>query len=97
MAKIKLTAKRQATFPVEVCHGLGVEPGDEIELVPMLTEEGERIRALKKASKSPGRDSLGCLNQFAGNASAHSMDAIRKSIAEGRQGRENIVRLERAL
>lgn len=79
---IKLTSKRQATFPVEVCNGLGVGPGDELVLTPRL-EDGEQVWVLRKKSV-PEREWMGSLSAFAGNASEHSMDSIRKSIASGR-------------
>lgn len=85
MTTIKLTAKRQATFPAEVCKGLGVKPGDELELVPMLDENGERIWALKKAPNVPERQWLGCLKKYATDVEDHSMDAVRKSIQDGRK------------
>ena len=39
---IKITSKRQATFPKHVLESLGVEPGDQIEL--RETEEGYVLR-----------------------------------------------------
>jgi AbrB family looped-hinge helix DNA binding protein len=40
---IKITAKRQATFPAKVLEALGVKPGDRLEL--RETEEGYILRA----------------------------------------------------
>jgi bifunctional DNA-binding transcriptional regulator/antitoxin component of YhaV-PrlF toxin-antitoxin module len=45
MAMIKLTSKRQATFPAEVCNQLGVNPGDTIEL-RLVKLKNEHIWAL---------------------------------------------------
>lgn len=84
MKTIKLTAKRQATFPRELCEGLGLEPGDEIELVAK-SEKGEPCWMLKKR-KAPARDWIGSLRRFASDGKDHSMDAIRGSIAAGRKG-----------
>jgi bifunctional DNA-binding transcriptional regulator/antitoxin component of YhaV-PrlF toxin-antitoxin module len=81
-ATVKLTSKRQATFPVEVCENLGVGPGDEIELVPRV-EEGERLWVLRKRS-APERPWLGVLHDYAGNAEDHSIEAVRESIRKGR-------------
>ncbi len=46
MPTIKITAKRQATFPSEVCDALGVKPGDSIALEEQV-RKGERIWVLK--------------------------------------------------
>lgn len=83
MSKIKLTAKRQATFPSKVCRELGVAPGDELELKPAKVR-GESVWVLKPASKSRSKW-IGSLNRYAGNAGKdHSMESIRKSVAQGR-------------
>jgi len=79
---IKLTAKRQATFPVEVCNQLGLKSGDEIDLIPRL-ENGEQQWLLRKRS-NPTRGWVGSLNQYAENRTDHSMEAIRESIARGK-------------
>jgi bifunctional DNA-binding transcriptional regulator/antitoxin component of YhaV-PrlF toxin-antitoxin module len=79
---IKLTSKRQATFPVELCEGLGIEPGDELELIPRV-EGGERVWLLQKRG-TPQRPWLGRLNAYAGKAADHSMDSVRESIRKGR-------------
>lgn len=83
MSKIKLTAKRQATFPSKVCQELGVAPGDELELKPAKVR-GENVWILKAASK-PRSKWIGSLNRYAGNARGdHSMEAVRESVAQGR-------------
>lgn len=46
MSTIKMTAKRQATFPVRVCDALGVKPGDRISLQEQ-ERNGERVWVLK--------------------------------------------------
>ena len=83
MSKIKLTAKRQATFPSKVCQELGVAPGDELELKPAKVR-GENVWVLKPASK-PRSTWIGSLNRYADNAGGdHSMEAVRKSVARGK-------------
>jgi bifunctional DNA-binding transcriptional regulator/antitoxin component of YhaV-PrlF toxin-antitoxin module len=83
MPKIKLTSKRQATFPSKVCQELGVAPGDELELKPAKVR-GENVWVLKAASK-PRSKWIGSLNRYAGNAGGdHSMEAVRKSVVQGR-------------
>jgi AbrB family looped-hinge helix DNA binding protein len=81
-ATVKLTSKRQVTFPVEVCDDLGLEPGDELELIPRV-DGGERFWILQKR-KASARPWIGCLEAYAKNAEDHSMDAIRESIRKGR-------------
>ena len=76
---IKLTAKRQATFPAEVCHQLGLKSGDEMDLIPRL-ENGEQQWLLRKRTV-PKRGWVGSLDQYALNNDNHSMSAIRESIA----------------
>ncbi len=66
MSMIKLTSKRQATFPVEVCKQLGVGPGDSLR-VEAVGEGSERQWILKPAKqKRPAW--LGSLKQYAANA-----------------------------
>jgi len=64
MATIKLTAKRQATFPIEVCKELGVTSGDTLEILP-LSHNNQKVWALKPVvkSKSPW---IGSLRKYAG-------------------------------
>lgn len=81
-ATVRLTSKRQVTFPAEVCENLGIKPGDELELIPR-TEGGERFWVLQKR-EAPLRPWLGSLNAYAKNAQDHSMEAIRESIRKGR-------------
>jgi bifunctional DNA-binding transcriptional regulator/antitoxin component of YhaV-PrlF toxin-antitoxin module len=50
MASIKLTSKRQATFPVEVCRQLGVCPGDSLELAA-ICHDSETVWILKPAKQ----------------------------------------------
>ena len=79
---IKLTAKRRATFPAELCEQLGLRPGDEIDLLPRV-ENGQRLWALRKRA-IPARPWLGSLSGYAATTEDHSMDAIRESVARGR-------------
>lgn len=80
---LKLTSKRQATFPAKVCEQLGLQPGDEIQLEPRI-ENGEQLWVIQK-SDTPPRPWLGKLRGYANNVDSHSMDAIRSSIAKGRK------------
>lgn len=49
MSVIKLTSKRQATFPAEVCRKMGVGPGDSLILEPI--ERGAETLWLLKPAK----------------------------------------------
>lgn len=80
---ITLTSKRQATFPAEVCEGLGVAPGDKIDLIPKI-ENGEKLWLLKK-HQAPSRPWLGQLSQYSKNAASHSIEDIRESIRSQRK------------
>jgi len=66
MAAIKLTAKRQATFPVEVCNELGVTSGDTLELLP-LRHNNQKVWVLKPAVKSKSAW-IGSLSKYATKA-----------------------------
>ena len=79
---IKLSSKRQATFPAEVCEALNVRPGDAIELIPKV-EGGEKIWILRKRG-APRRPWFGVLRAYGKNAESHDMEAVRRSIAVGR-------------
>jgi bifunctional DNA-binding transcriptional regulator/antitoxin component of YhaV-PrlF toxin-antitoxin module len=78
---IKLSSKRQATFPKKVCESLGVEPGDELILDRRL-EEDQEVWVLSPA-KEVQRPWLGCLQAYA-TGKEHDMSKIRESIARGR-------------
>jgi len=80
---IKLTSKRQATFPAEVCESLQVGPGDEIELIPRV-EEGRKVWLLRPKT-APLRPWFGVLRRYAERVESHEMEDVRKSIAEGRK------------
>jgi bifunctional DNA-binding transcriptional regulator/antitoxin component of YhaV-PrlF toxin-antitoxin module len=66
MGMIKLTSKRQGTFPVEVCRQLGVGPGDSLMIEAMGTGD-ERVWVLKPVKESRPAW-LGSLKRYAGNA-----------------------------
>ena len=52
MKTIKLTSKRQATFPAELCKEMGIQPGDQLQLIAG-TRNGERVWTLKPVHKGP--------------------------------------------
>ncbi len=67
MTTIKLTAKRQATFPAEVCAALGVKHGDRIEL-EARTLGKERVWVLKPVADK-ARSWFGVLSKYARKSS----------------------------
>jgi len=79
---IRLTSKRQATFPRELCEALELEPGDELELVPRI-EDGEKVWVIHR-KREPDRSWLGCLKKYGEAVSNHSLESIRESIRAGR-------------
>lgn len=82
MAQIKLTSKRQATFPKEACEALRVVPGDVIEMEPGIVD-GQKVYILRP--KKVERRWLGFLKDKAKKVDDHSMEAIRESIVAGRK------------
>ena len=82
MPALRLTSKRQATFPVETCEALRIGPGDTVELEPTLID-GERVWLLRPR-RLPKRPWLACLRGKTA-VSNHSMEAIRRSIAAGKR------------
>lgn len=46
MPTVRMTAKRQATFPRSVCEALGIEPGDDLELETRVLD-GETVWILR--------------------------------------------------
>lgn len=64
MTTIKLTAKRQATLPVEICKELGVTSGDSLELLP-LRHNNQKVWAIKPVVKAKSKW-IGSLSKYAG-------------------------------
>ena len=74
---LKLTSKRQATFPVTLCEELGVHPGDELKLERRILN-GEAAWVIQ-AKEKPGMPWFAALHDYATEKS-HDMQAIRTSI-----------------
>ena len=83
MPTLTLTAKRQATFPLETCRSLGLQPGDSIEL-EARDEAAGKVWVLRPRP-SRARRWIGSLGAFGESASDHSLEAVRTSIAAGRK------------
>lgn len=82
MLKIKVSAKRQATFPKQVCESLGIAPGDDL-LLDRRVESGKSFWVIAPA-KTAARPWLGSLRDYA-KGKDHSMEGVRASIAKARQ------------
>lgn len=81
MLKIKMSAKRQATFPKQVCDSLGVQPGEDL-LLDRRMENDREVWVLKPA-KEVARPWLGCLREYA-SGKEHNLDRIRESVSLSR-------------
>lgn len=82
MPSVKITAKRQATLPLETCKALRIGPGDIVDVEPLVIDN-EEVWVLRPR-KSADRTWIGSL-RGAIRSDDHSMDSIRDSIAKGRQ------------
>lgn len=83
MPTLTLTAKRQATFPVETCRLLGLQPGDTVEL-EARDEGAEKVWVLRPRP-ARARRWVGSLKGFGSKATDHSLESVRASIAAGRK------------
>ena len=83
MPTMTLTAKRQATFPLETCKSLGLKPGDVVELEARDDADG-RVWVLRPRP-ARARRWIGRLGTYGGQVANHSLEAIRNSIATGRK------------
>jgi len=85
MSVIKLTSKRQATFPAELCRQLGVGPGDSL-ILEAVDHDSKPVWILRPAHRE--RPSwLGRLKRYARNAGEpwsreRHGDAVERAMAE---------------
>jgi len=77
--RIRLTSKRQATFPKQVCDALGIGPGDEVTL-ERRTFDGEIVWVLRPGG--PDWSWVGAASVFAEGRS-HEWADVEASIAAG--------------
>jgi len=78
MATIKITSKRQATLPAELCRDIGIGPGDEL-VVEQKIVKGELVWILRPRESK--LEWIGALRKYAQNKS-HETEDIRRSIAD---------------
>ena len=79
MKTIRLTSKRQATFPKELCEDMDLRPGDSI-LIDQRTVDGERVWVLRPA-REIDTSWFGSLRRY-GKGKPHDMESIRASIGK---------------
>jgi bifunctional DNA-binding transcriptional regulator/antitoxin component of YhaV-PrlF toxin-antitoxin module len=82
MTVIRLTAKRQATLPKQLCEEMSLRPGDAL-VVDRRVVDGRRVWLLSPAD-SIETPWFGSLRRYA-RGKRHDMDAVRASIARGRR------------
>jgi len=78
MAGDKITAKHQATLPLENSEASRLGPGGMVDIEPRMIDSG-RVLVPRQA---PDRSWVGLLKSQIQNQD-HSMDSIRRSIATG--------------
>ena len=81
---IKLTSKRQATFPVQLCRELGIQAGDELVLERQKIDDGYAWILIAKSQYPPTW--FGRLKKYTPGKS-HNMETIRKSIGSSLKSR----------
>jgi bifunctional DNA-binding transcriptional regulator/antitoxin component of YhaV-PrlF toxin-antitoxin module len=82
MTTIKMTAKRQATFPRALCKELNLEPGDAIGVQKRIIE-GKAVWCLEPISE-PDLSWMGRFRKQA-RGKRHDMESIRRSIGRSRK------------
>ena len=80
-ATIKLTSKRQATFPADLCRELGIKPGGKLVVERRLIDG--QAGWLLMHPKPTGAPWFGSLKAYA-KGKSHDLEAIRASIAKRR-------------
>ena len=81
---VKLTSKRQATFPVRLCQELGVAPGDDL-ILERKKIDGEITWLLRPRKKMESKW-FGGLKKYAAGKS-HDMESIRSSFGKTIDGK----------
>lgn len=76
---IKLTSKRQATFPVQLCQEMGISAGDSL-LLERRKIDGD-MTWLIRSEKPVESTWFGAFKDYAGSK-AHDMDSIRASVGK---------------
>lgn len=85
MKTIKLTSKRQATFPKELCEEMKLRPGDSVIVDPKIVD-GERVWVVRpvRPVRVVETSWFGSLRRYA-KGKPHDMESIRAGIAKARK------------
>lgn len=78
--RIKMTTKRQATFPKRLCEEMRLEPGHAIQVKPAMLD-GQRVWVLSPSLEPPAMSWVGALRRYSG-AETPSMTTVRTRIKE---------------
>ena len=82
MADVKITSKRQATLPAQLCDELGLRAGDRVR-VERKVVNGETLWVLRP--NRPNWSFYGPARRYA-RGKSHSLSGIRRSIEKGWSG-----------
>lgn len=80
MTTIRLTAKRQATFPRRLCEEMHLEPGNAIQVEPREVD-GQRVWVLAPVAEESKMNWVGSLRRYS-KGKHPSMDEVRTQIQE---------------
>lgn len=78
---VKVNAKRQITLPLDVCHALGIAPGDWLDI---LAHEG-KITIYKK---TPG-SAAGILKHVQVNTAVDDEASLLDAVSRNNEGHES--------
>jgi bifunctional DNA-binding transcriptional regulator/antitoxin component of YhaV-PrlF toxin-antitoxin module len=81
---VKITSKRQATLPRQLCDEMRLSPGDSIEVEPIV-HNGERMWVMRPIH-DPDLSFFGCLRGHAKKTPV-DMDRIRDDIVKAMRER----------
>lgn len=81
--KLKMTAKRQVTFPAAVCETLAVYPGDTLVLRDRQAD-GRRVWMIETEPQLARQSWMGALRPYAIRKTSHAMSDIRAAVARRR-------------
>jgi bifunctional DNA-binding transcriptional regulator/antitoxin component of YhaV-PrlF toxin-antitoxin module len=83
--RIRMTAKRQVTFPAAVCEALSVYAGDTLVL-ERAELRGKPVWVIEPQTAS-SHPWMGSLKRYAERKATHEMSEIRAAVARKRGGR----------
>jgi bifunctional DNA-binding transcriptional regulator/antitoxin component of YhaV-PrlF toxin-antitoxin module len=78
--KIRMTSKRQVTFPAAVCESLAIYPGDTLTLKDARVK-GRKVWIFEPQPAEIAYPWLGSLREYAERKGTHAMSEIRAAVA----------------